>query len=155
LEITWEVVAKYYVHGVVFSLLFTILAIGWLFGFLALVLVGSFLGLAIGLALLVIIVGAVNSLITGWLWFDVKGGWIVTLFHGIILMIVLLGVNGVLVLLPQLYFPGIATTIIFSFVIAPFVEGFIGKKVASIWKQELEEEQVSQAVEDEWKYKKL
>jgi len=149
----WKILIKYFVHGIAFSLLFTVLGIAWIFGLLALVMIGSFLGLIIGLGLLILIVGFVNAVITTQLWFAVKSGFWDILLHGLVLFIALVLVNGIFVIAPSLAFPGIATTVV-TFIIGSFIDGFVGKKVAGWWEQEFEEE-VSQAVEAKWTDKKL
>jgi len=45
---TWKTIAKYFVHGAAFSVVFTMLAILWLFGLLLRIILGSFIGLIIG-----------------------------------------------------------------------------------------------------------
>lgn len=152
-ENTWKTLAKYFVHGIVFSLLFTVLVIAWIFGFLILVILGSFIGLIIGLGILMLIIGGLNSFLTGLLWFRVKTSFWCILGHGIVLFIVLLIVNGIFVLAPSLAFPGIGTTVV-TFVIGSFLDGFVGKKVAGWWKEEYREG-IPQAVEAEWRNRNL
>ena len=128
----WKNLAKYFVHGIAFSLLFTILAIIWAFILLILVSLGWFIGLIIGLGILMLIIGGLNSFLTDLLWFPVKTSFWSILGHGIILFIVLLIVNGIFVIAPTLIFPGIATTII-VFIVGSFMDGFVAKKVAGFW----------------------
>ena len=128
----WKNLAKYFVHGIAFSLLFTILAIIWAFILLILVSLGWFIGLIIGLGILMLIIGGLNSFLTDLLWFPVKKSFWSILGHGIILFIVLLIVNGIFVIAPTLIFPGIATTII-VFIVGSFMDGFVAKKVAGFW----------------------
>ena len=66
-EKIWKILIKYFVHGIVFSLLFTVLGVAWVFGSLILVMIGSFLGLIIGLVLLILIIGFSNAVVTSWL----------------------------------------------------------------------------------------
>lgn len=113
---------------------------------------GSFIGLIIGLGLLILVIGFVNYVITSWLWFPVKSGFWDLLLHGFVLLIVLLIVNGIFVLAPSLAFPGIATTVV-TFIIGSFIDGFVAKKVAGWW--ETVPEGVSNAVEAEWRDKNL
>ncbi len=70
-------VAKCILHAYAFNLLFVILLFPLLLAFVVLVLVGSFLGLAIGFALLLVVFGAINSFLARRLWFPVRGGWLV------------------------------------------------------------------------------
>ena len=131
----WKDLAKYFIHGIAFSLLFLLLAIAWIFIFIILVGVGFIIGLIIGLGLLFLIVGFLNSIITVYLWFDVKMSFLDLLFHGLVLFVVLLIVNGISVTLPSLAFPGIATTVV-TFVVSAFLDGFAAKEVAGRWRQE-------------------
>lgn len=129
-----KIVVKYFVHGIAFSLLFALLVVAWAFGLVMLVVLGSFIGLAIGVAVLILIVGFLNAVITTQLWFEVKTGFWDLLLHGLVLLIVLVIVNGLLVTAPSLVFPGIPTTII-TFIIGTFVNGFVGRKVAEWWSE--------------------
>jgi len=144
---------KYFVHGIAFSLLFTVLAITWIFGFSLLILLGSFIGLIIGLILLMLIIGFVNNLITTFLWFSVKWGTWDILFHGFVLFIALLFVNSVFITLPSLAFPGAITTVV-TVIVGAFVDGFVCKKVAGWWEQEVPED-IPEEVLAEWKDKNL
>ncbi len=149
----WKNLAKYFTHGITFSMLFLILGIVWVFVFAFLVIAGFIIGLIIGIGVLFLIVGSINSIITDFLWFSVKTSFWDTLFHGLVLFIILLIVNGIFVTVPSLVFPGIATTLI-TLVIATFLNGFVGKKVAEWWKQEYRES-IPEAIEAEWRNKKL
>ncbi len=66
------------------------------------------------------------------MWFEVRTSFWDLLFHGLILFIALLVVNGVFVTVPALVFPGIATTLI-TLVVATFLDGFVAKKIAGWW----------------------
>lgn len=93
---------------------------------------GFIIGLIIGLGFLMLIVGFANAVITTQLWFPVKAGFWDLVLHGLVLFIALLLVNGIFIIAPSLMFPGIATTVI-TFVIASFVDGFVGKHIAEFW----------------------
>lgn len=131
----WKDLAKYFLHGIVFSLLFVLLAIAWIFILVILVGLGFIIGLIIGLGLLFIIIGFLNSAITAYLWFEMKTSFWDLLFHGLTLFIILLIANGIFITLPSLALPGVATTVITT-IIASFVDGFVAKNVAGWWKQE-------------------
>ena len=111
---SWKDLAKYFIHGVAFSLLFTALDIAWIFGFLILIILGSVIGLIIGLGVLMLIIGGLNSFLTSLLWFEVKTSFWSILGHGIVLFIALLVVNFIFMIAPVLALPGIATTVITS-----------------------------------------
>lgn len=145
----WKDLAKYFIHGIAFSLLFVLLAIVWVFVLVVLVGLGFIIGLIIGLGLLFLIIGFLNSLITIHLWFEVKTSSWDLFFHGLVLFIVLLIVNGIFITAPSLAFPGITTTAI-TFIIACFLDGFVAKKVAELWKKEYPEG-IPEAIEEKWR----
>ncbi len=151
-EKTWKIIAKYFVHGVAFSLLFAVLVIAWSAVLLMLAIFGSFIGLIIGVGILMLVVGGLNSVLTGLLWFPVKTAFWSILGHGVVLFIVLL-IVGIFVNGPSLVFPGIPTTII-TFIIGSFLDGYVGKKVAGWWKRE-DREDIPEAIEAEWRDRKL
>jgi len=134
-EKTWVILAKYFLHGVAFSLIFATLVFLWAFGFFALIVLGSFIGLAIGLGLLMLITGGINCFLTSLLWFPVKTSFWSILGHGIVLFIALIVVNVIIVAVPSLAFPGLVTTII-TFIISSFIDGFVSRGVAGFWKEE-------------------
>ncbi|UCE29797.1 MAG: hypothetical protein JSV85_03540 [Candidatus Bathyarchaeota archaeon] len=134
----WKDLAKYIVHGIAFSILFLILGIVWAFVFAFLVVIGFIIGFVIGLVLLFLIVGFLNSVITSFLWFEVKMSFWNLIAHGFVLFIVLLVVNGISVTVPSLVFPGIATTLT-TLAIATFLNGLVGKKIAGWWEEGYQE----------------
>jgi len=150
-EETWKIVAKYFAHGIVFSVLYTILYIAWAFGLLVLVQLGSFIGLIIGFILLMLIIGFVNCFITSWLWFPVDSGFWQILLHGFLLFITLTIADLILVFAPSIYLPGITTSII-TFIVSSFINGFIAKTVAGLWETEPE---IPESVKIEYSEKKL
>lgn len=95
--------AKYFIHGVAFSLLFMVLSLAWAATFLVLLLLGSLIGLVIGIGLLMLVVGAVNTVITELLWFHIKHTFWAIFLHGLALFVILLLIEVVIVL-PPLYF---------------------------------------------------
>lgn len=103
--------------------------------------------------LLFLIVGYLNSFITSLLWFEVKRGFWDLLFHGVVLFIILLIVNAIFSLAPNLAVPGMATTVV-SFIITSFLYGFVAKKVAGWWESEYREG-VPEVAEVEWANRKL
>jgi uncharacterized membrane protein len=130
----WKTSAKYLIHGLLFYVLFLVLSFIWAFILVTLVTVGAFIGLIIGLAILVFILGGINSFLTDLLWFPTETSWKSVLFHGSVLLIVLLLVNVIIVAIPTMVLPNITTTII-TFITAAFVDGYVAKKVASMWKE--------------------
>lgn len=128
----WRELAKYFVHGVAFSLLFTFFIIGLTLFSVVLMMFGSFIGLIIVIGLMILMIGSINIEITERLWFSVKSEFWDILFHGLLLFIALLIVDGVLFLAPLLVFPGIGT-ITLTFIIGSFIDGFVCKKIAGLW----------------------
>ena len=59
-----KTIGKYFLHGILISISLTILIIGWTFLAVLLVLIGSFLGLILAIAILFLIIGFVNSRVT-------------------------------------------------------------------------------------------
>lgn len=133
-------VLKYFAHGIPFSLL----AVGMLFvaqDFLIMLGPLGFDGILIILAMLYsfpMVIGVANSLITGFLWFPVEYSWFGTWVHGGLLFMVLLAI-GVIISLPLLSIPQLASIVI-SFIVGAFVDGFIGKQIATIWETVKDEE---------------
>jgi hypothetical protein len=144
--------AKYFFHGFAFSLLYTVLFILWVLGLLMLIVLGSWIGLIIGIGILMLIVGGLNAFLTSFLWFPVNTSLGSIFVHGIVLFILLLIVNSITLLLPSAAFPGMATTIA-TLVLGSFIDGFVCKQVATLWEEEYET--IPEAVEAEWKDKNL
>ena len=130
----WRNLAKYFVHGLAFTILFLILSVVWLFFALILVTVGFILGFIIGLIVLFIMIGFLNALITTYLWFDVKSGVWSLFVHGFVLTLSLAIVNSILVTIPNLVFPAIWTYVV-TFIIGALADGFLAKNVAGFWKE--------------------
>jgi cation transport ATPase len=152
-EKTEKVLAKYFLHGVAFSFLFMILAILWSFGLFVLIVLGSWIGLIIGVGILMLITGGLNTLLTSVLWFPVKTSFSSILVHGIVLFILLVIVNSIAIFLPSVVFPGTAATIV-TFILGSFIDGYVCKQVARLWEGE-EYESVPETVEAEWGDKNL
>jgi len=152
-EKTWKLLAKYFAHGIAFSLLFTILTIAWFFGLTILTVFGAFIGFIIGLGILMLIVGGVNSFLTSLLWFPVRTSLWSLVGHGLVLFIALLIVDGIFVMIPSVVFPRIVTTVI-TFIFGSFLNGFVARNVAGWWRQEYQED-ISKAIESEWRDKNL
>jgi len=132
-----RVLAKYFLHGLAFSLLLFIVAMFSMFLLVILTYVGSLLGIILGLAILVILTGFANTFITEKLWFRMETSWTKYLYQGVLLLI-LLGIAS----LPVQYLYIQATRLpTVSFLLAgallflaeSTLYGFIAKRVASIW----------------------
>jgi len=152
--LNWSDLARYFVHGIAFSFLFLVLAFVLAFILVFLVAVGSFIGLIIGFGILLLVVGGLNYVLTEAIWgMTTKTSFWSLLLHGFILFLTLLLVNGILVMVPNMVFPSIATTVI-TFIVGAFAGGFVGKKVAGWFEEEFPQE-ISEATKAKWADAKL
>lgn len=129
-----KTISKYFIHGLAFSVLFLILSIAMIFVLAILIGFGFIIGLIIGVGLLFLMVGFLNSIITDFLWFTVSKSFLSILFHGIVLSVTLIVVNIIFIWAPNLVFPNVYVEII-TFIIGTFLNGLIGKTVATIWEE--------------------
>lgn len=130
------VLAKYFVHGILFSILGLILGFVWAAVFIVLILFGSIIGLIIGFVLFFLLMGWLNSIITDIVWhIEIKTNWTSVFVHGLVLSILFLLVH-VPSLILNLAFPSIVIVISLLIVYA-FVDGFIARHVAGMWQQEV------------------
>ena len=128
----WQDLVKYFLHGIAFSLLFVILGIAWAFVLVLLIGFGSFIGLIIGIVLLLLIVGVLNAALGAFLWdIDAGGkGWSGMFFHGLVLFVILLITELAVSYLPNQICPGTATFVI-TLIIRTLLYGIIGKTVCT------------------------
>ena len=130
-------IAKYFLHGIAFSLLIVGLVIVWVFLLLALIVIGSILGLLLGLLVLVVGVGYTNSLLSGYFWkIQTQTKWSSLLVHGLMLMIAL-GLAGIPFIILEYLAGSLAPVfsiiaLLVVFVIHSIVNGYLGKAVASM-----------------------
>lgn len=126
---------RYFLHGLLFSLILILLIFVWAFLAVALVFIGSILGLIIGIVLLFFIFGGINTFLMQEIWkISTKSGLLSLFTHGLVLFLVLL-----LVSIPSLIInflaPNIAVSVIL-FVIYCFVDGYAAKAVGGNWEEE-------------------
>jgi hypothetical protein len=134
------VLARYFAHGVAFSILLTLLVIAWVFLLAMLMMVGYFIGLILGFIILFIIIGGLNNYLANALWgIKVKGDLKTLLFHGMLLFIILLCIHGPAQLVISAI-PSIVTSIVI-FVIAAFADGFVGRTLALLLEEEVGEDE--------------
>lgn len=142
-------ILKYFVHGFLFALLFTLFFLGAaiVMGFVGAIVsltsvfgFGFLLVFLIGLAILYIvplIVGAANTIVANYLWFRVKFGFVATWIHGVAFILALAPIQvfvaAAMLALPQPW------PLIFGMIVGAFVDGFIGKQIAGLWKVNEEE----------------
>jgi len=130
-------IAKYFLHGVAYSLLVVGFVLVWIFLLVALVVIGSILGLLLGLLVMVMGVGYLNSLLSGYFWkIQTQTKWSSLLVHGLMLMIAI-GLASVpfmiLEYLAESLTPVVSiVAILVLFVIHSIVNGYLGKAVASM-----------------------
>lgn len=135
----WKNLLKYFLHGLSFSVILTLLIIIWALVLVALILIGSIIGLIIGFIILLFIMGGLNSLLASLIWsISIKTKWTSLLGHGLVLSIalVLVGIPAIII---NLIAPSLATSIALIIIYA-FIDGFVAKLVAMWWKEEYEKE---------------
>jgi magnesium-transporting ATPase (P-type) len=134
---TWRRLAKYFYHGLGFSLLAFVLTYESMdfntraqtLPMMPLLLILGF----VGVALLVLMIGIVNSALTTWLWFQVETSFWSMMLQGIALLVPL-WIVSIPFFLAYLAFSSIAT-IVAVIVFQAFADGFVCKKVAETWKK--------------------
>lgn len=126
---------RYFLHGLLFSLILIVLIFVWVFLAVALVVIGSILGLIIGIVLLFFIFGGINTFLMQEIWkISTRGGLLSLFTHGLALFLVL-----ILVSIPSLVIYLLAPNIVVSvilFVVYCFVDGFVAKVVGGNWEEE-------------------
>ena len=133
----WKIFGKYFLHGILFSVVFLLLGIAWIFMMILLVSLGAIIGFIIGIGLLFLIVGFINMVLGVHLWnIEAETGFWNIFFHGLVLFILLLIANLITSTLPNYTFPGTATLVV-TFIISTFLNGVIGKKVSSWFGHEI------------------
>jgi|YelNatPaOPRAMG01_1025707.scaffolds.fasta_scaffold03275_14 hypothetical protein len=134
-----SLIPKYFLHGILFSILFLGLAFFWALILAALVAIGLFIGLIIGLLVLFLIIGGLNVALTDFVWqIPIKSDWKSLLAHGFVLFMALLVVSVPSIII-RLAIPSIVTTIVL-FIVYCFIDGFVAKNIAGYWEEEDEED---------------
>jgi hypothetical protein len=127
--------ARYFLHGIAFSILFMLLAFVWVIILAILVVVGSLIGLIIGFVVLFFFMAGLNTVLTDSIWSTtVDSGWKTLLIHGLGLFFALFFAD-----LPRYIFvsrneQNLALSI-GVFIVYSFIDGFIAKNVASLWEE--------------------
>jgi hypothetical protein len=126
---------KYFMHGLVFSLLLLVLVIVWAFLVAFLVAIGFIVGLIIGFILLFFVVGGLNAVLTQSIW-EVyeKQDWKSLLGHGIVLFIALILVHAPFLVVLYLYPSLIAE--VFLFLVYCFIDGYVARHVGFAFEEE-------------------
>jgi hypothetical protein len=124
-----EELKKYFLHGLTLSLIMLVVSLGWLFFLFFLIMVGSIVGLLIGLGVFVFVLGWVNKELIRYFWnMNPKTGWKDTLVHGVFLFGALL-IAGIPQLIIVRVIPGIVTTVVL-FLVYCLIDGYIGRNLA-------------------------
>lgn len=130
---------RYFLHGLLFSLISIILIFVWVFLAVALVFIGSILGLIIGIVLLFFIFGGINTYLMQGIWgISTKSNLLSLFTHGLALFLVLLLVS-IPSLIVNLLSPNIAVSVVL-FVFYCFVDGYVAKAVGGNWEEEQTDE---------------
>ena len=137
---TVVLVGKYFLHGLVFTILASAFGIVWNVLAIGLFIIGSFLGLIIALVLLFTFYGFANSVATRLIWFPVRKGIKIYLGQGLLVGIIL----GVIEIIPlALVAPTLVTLPTAQYIAAivalnavfALVDGVIGKAVGGMWRE--------------------
>ncbi len=129
-------IAKYFLHGVAYSLLVIGLTFVSILLLVALVVIGSILGLLLGFLIMIMGVGYVNSFLSGYFWnIQTPTKWFSLLVHGLVLMIAI-GFASIPFMILEYLAASLAPvffaiTILVLFVVHSIVNGYLGKAVAS------------------------
>ncbi|TFG14658.1 hypothetical protein EU537_03035 [Candidatus Thorarchaeota archaeon] len=137
-------VLRYYLHGFLWSVLLTVIAIGGVVILGPMVLIGSFLGLILVLILIFYAMGYLNKALTSFLWDEyINSNWMSLLFHGFLLFLVLLFLHlpvGVVVIVLSSTMPPILESILPMLLVYPFIDGFIAKAIGDTFVVEPDKE---------------
>ncbi|TFF68647.1 hypothetical protein EU520_00040 [Candidatus Thorarchaeota archaeon] len=140
-------IARYFLHGIVYSVIMFFATIMLLVVASFLIIIGSLIGLILGFGLIFITMGWLNASIAGFIWdLDVSSGWQSFLGHGLLLFVLLFIVHVPFLIFEAIY-SGMAfgTGVIFFvteiFVMA-IVDGYVGKRVAGYFSDDTMSETV-------------
>jgi len=136
----WSSLARYFVHGLAFSCLVSLALIIWLFIGVSLVvvtpfltLIGIFIALIVSFALLLVMLGGLNATLTESIWHvPIDQSWSHVVVHSILLMLMLI-IVGIPAAVADFLVPSWVTSVTL-FIIYGFVDGFVAKEVAFMWK---------------------
>ena len=127
--------ANYFIHGFLWWL-FNVVGL-FVFPILTLFLIaiGSIIGLIIGFVIMFLAIGYVNTAIAGFLWFEMQDQSLLGLLgHGLLMGISVLVVGGLTVMLPIYLTNNNIFVIVVSFTWGCYINGYLGKMIAGIWK---------------------
>jgi predicted RNA-binding Zn-ribbon protein involved in translation (DUF1610 family) len=129
-------IGKYFLHGIAYALIALLLFFGWIIVGVALVLLGSFIGLILAFMLLVFIVGAINTFVSSLVWgFSMKTSLGSIFLHGLVLCLIFVVVS-LLTIFPLYMLGHNLIYVVLLEIGLCFVNGFIGEKVAQHWTEQ-------------------
>ena len=143
----WSSAAKYFLHGLAFSLILFLALEVWLIGGFVIIvelpflrLVGFVVVLIVGFALVLLVLGGLNATLTERIWHvAIDQGWGHVVLQSLLLLLVffLVAIPGVLanLLTPSWLIPSWVIGVV-NFVVYGFVDGLVAKKVAFVWKSD-------------------
>jgi mannose/fructose/N-acetylgalactosamine-specific phosphotransferase system component IIC len=133
-----RLVGKFFVHGLLYSLICLGLYFVFAFVIVGLVLGGLSIGLIIGLVLLMFALGWTNVFLMDLIWdISAKEDLLSLFIHGLLLVIVFALVS-IPIFIVNLFIPSILTTIVL-FIIYCFIDGLVAMAVGSIWEEGTED----------------
>lgn len=119
-------------HGLGLGILMFLLVIGWAFILGVLIVMGSIIGLLIGLGVLVLALGYINAYLADAVWGMSTDGELIPRFvHGVLLLIVLIIANLPVIALNYL-FPHWLMSVILFIIYVP-IHGYVGIRVAEVF----------------------
>jgi len=132
-------IAKFFVHGSLYSVFFLVWPLGWIPAIMFSFLVEGILGWAIGVGLLIFVLGFSNSTIVIYLWSTGELSLWRILFQGSVLLVVLAILNAIFISV-HLWIPRLIFTLPWGlfqvvepaaiFIIESLLLGLVGRKVA-------------------------
>lgn len=133
---TSGLLGRYFLHGIFFSLLMSVMLIAWAFILGLLIAFGFIIGLIFGLVLLFIAIGAINAFVTENVW-DVRMETSLgtDLAHGLVLFIILLVVSFPVSIVFDYLGPAtdmmtFLVRFISQTIIMAFIDGYVAKAIA-------------------------
>jgi len=122
-------VSKYFLHGILFSIIYLALVFVWVN---VLLVAEGLVGFIIAFIALFFILGGLNSFLTEVIWsISTKTGWKSLLGHGFVLFIALI-IAHIPSMVINLAVSGLATVTVL-FIVNGFIDGFVAKNVARWW----------------------
>lgn len=126
--------SRYFLHGIAFSLLLSILEVAWVFIAAFLIIGFWMIGLLVGFVLLLFIIGGLNTFLAESIWhLGMKENWQSILTQGFFLFIALF-FAGIPSLIMNLAIPSWITAAAL-FLAYCFVDGFICFRIAYVWEK--------------------